>query len=1579
VITPTVMAPTPQSDFSTSKETLDATGTYVDPGMKYHIGDTVHYIVNYTNTDPSFTCTLDLWDRLPNGTIVDFATGAYFAIGEKKTFHVDYVVEAGDVRDPTGLIDYKHIVNYGRAMGLNSNSDVIDDNRSKTSEILAEPPELDFDWEPACCKNISFSGGVVSGDVVTHTWYFGDGETETNAGEPGETDHVYSSGGPYTVKLSGTNAAGLEGSVTDEIYVDRDPTAVITMDPQSCYEKDGTEITFSGINSKPDQDSRALLGIVKYEWTFTDESGTTTSNEVEVTKTVNDDLTATLTVWSGLDADTLCCNDTATKVVGPCSQCSLRIYGTFGEGPGNLDVPCENKPYTDPMGPFYPQHEQAPRKDFITFNPAIMPNNGQLLDVDLEYPGLNFYECDGDKIDVEVPYEKVFKRMWYEKDWFKDLPNSDNVGKWDVLVDTPDGVEVRTLEGDWEQMEWMAHGEFIREWNNDPTTGADIYGPALIQEFTYMFLGEDLMPAMIGAESFVLIPMASESQRGDGLDSFDADGDDDFDYVEVTNEEKLSNDWRREGIEDEMTADIDRDHNLDDFGDGVELSGDEEFILRLDNMELFPGDTLQFFDHVVTLESVSTSGRARFTVCDNEGGGTPTCSEHRSLGINEVAYFYRGIEPTPGPSEKSTFYLRLVDYDTEPGVDSTTVEVGRIFGNTYANIGNDPQWNQKAFMVDGVLYEVVAIKAEGNCIKYITFRQKLPKAPYDIKLYGKELTVWDERVPLPEMPPFNLDHNILVDVQAGYDPDTEEYTWTHDKIGVAKEMPPLMIDYIAEDIELRYLGELKEIYKEKCLKTNDCCMDNCMSGCMSEDCEKMCKDLCCVKEDEYWELEWFLTLPWQYTELRLPKDDKYLVTLSWKAPESEIAIWDHNPDQDPEYKEGERFKFWYEDCSGPIYIDNETSSIRLYGWFDEGPGKVPEDILRPENKPYTDPMGPFDPQHKQAPDKDFITFNPAIMDHNQGYPELNYWVCDSGKLDVQRPKEKVFKRMWYEKDWFKDLPNSDNVGKWDVLVDTPTGVEVWTMNKWKQMPFWEKFENGYTIREWNNDATLGADIYGPAINQEFTYMFLDDATMPIMIGAESFVLIPMASEVLGNGLDSFDADGDGDRDAVEVTNEEMLWNDWRREGIEDEMTADIDRDHNLDDFGDSIELNGDEEFILRLDNMELFAGKSLQFFDHVVTLESVSASGNARFTVCDNEGGGTPTCSEHRSLSINDVKYFYRGIEPTPGPSEKSTFYLRLIDYDTEPGVDSALVEVGRIFGNTYANIGNDPQWNQKAFMVDGVLYNVVAIKAEGKCIKYITFRQKLPKAPYDIKLYGKELVTWDEGVVLPEMPPFNMNHEILDDVQNTWTVPYSQQDKIGEKKAVGPLNITYIEEDVEERFAGELKEIYTEECWQGDAVGTAGSFDNEHDEYWSVEWFFTQPWQYTSFVLPDDQLYLVTLAWIAPEAGYAIWDHKPDQHPECKEGGRVKFWYGPDSEVRTTYADLYVNRVGPAPPELTVEDYYGMSAHGGNGDEIIDLNELVNAIMDYLYDGHPFGADGPFDIEELKGYLSAWLTQEGY
>ena len=1525
------------------KNTIEGPGGAENSSLKYAKGDPVWWNATYKPTSEAVTLT-NVTDYYPDGTWESlFNDSMAVAKNELKLWEVNWTVPMD--------WPYDNFTNNVVFEGLDSFGTYFSVSAPFTSFIETNPPELDFNFNGTDCLTVEFTGWAEdNASILNFTWDFGAGEDpryviNTTGPLPNTTTHTFKTCDGKNVKLTACNA-DMCASVPHTVDVVCGPKAHITYSPM-CFEVNGTDITFDGSGSSGKSTP------LSYNWTFTGGFTGDNDNGAITNVTVNATVTATLTV-----TDALNCNDSTSVTVQPCSGCSLRIYGTYGWGPGNFSVtdpetelPPENKPYTDPRAPFYPQHPQAPRKDFITFNPAIMSHNEIPGTSGLHYSGLDYFSCPlyGPR-DIQTPKEKVFKRMWYEKEWFKDHNCN---GVWDVVM--VDGTTVMTLEEWYDIPAWQR--PTIREWNSPNARGynpdADIYGPAINQEFTYMFTDDHTMPLMIAVGSDILIPMASY-KSGNGLDSFDADGDGINDYVRVDSEWLLAGRWgtRPWFGPGPNPADIDGDGLERIDGDGVELSGDETVVLNLRNRPMDTGtmNTLQFFDHVVTLtdvQEIGIEGWAIFDVCDNEGGEAQ-CTKNVALRPGEVKYFYRGIERFQGhPAERPTFYLRLITADA--GDNTVTVEIGRMFGNTYANIcGANPFWSQKAFMVDGVFYNVVAIKGQENCIKYITFRQKLPKT--DIKLYGKELERWDRGVPLPEMPPFNEDHIILLDVLNTWtEPDSQ-----YEKIGIPKDVPPLVIDYIYEDIEYRYKGELKEIYYETGVDP---------------------------VEEEFWTLEWFFTQPWQYTELRLPKEDdagKYLVTLSWRAPEAEGVLWDSDPDGPVGSWTGERFKFWYRDCSGPLYIDDNTSSIRLYGTFGEGAGDPwaidDETDLPPENKPYTQPTGPFNPQHWQAPVKDFMTFNPAIMDHNQGYPELDYWECDIDGYpsDVQIPKEKVFKRMWYEKEWFKD--HNCN-GVWDVV----TSEGVMTLDEWKAIPL----EDRPAIREWNSDGDRptdhpdwvydpDADIYGPAINQEFTYMAVDDDTMPIMIGTGSKVLIPMASYTSGNGLDSFDADNDDIRDALRVDDEWSLAGRW---GVPRNWRgpADIDGDgvERIDNDGN--ELSGDESLVLSLPGKLMTQGSRIQLFDHVVELHSVyGAPGfTAQFYVFDNEDvDPQPLPSDLVSLVPGEVKYFYRGIERAQGhPSERPTFYLRLITADADD--DTAIVEVGRLFGETYANVcGANPFWSQKAFMVDNVFYNVVAIKGQDSCFKYVTFRQKLPKMP--IKLYGVHLKSWEidpvtnRSEILPEMPPFNMDHEILIDVQASWTRPYTQYDKVGDKVATDPLEIWYIEEDVEERFKGELLEIYNE---------TFNEDKGLEYEYWNVEWFWTQPWQYTAFVMNNtDQLYLLTLAWYAPQSEITIWDNDPDGPMDSYTYERVKFWYDAgDKPLR----DLYVNRVGALLPEPSIDEYYDLAGHGGDGDDKIDLQELVAAIMDYLYDVYPFGTDGPFGKGHLLSYIQAYIDQE--
>jgi len=1516
--------------------------TYPDKTATYHVGDHVNYTIEVTNPDGTGTWIGNVYDIYPNGTNVTIWGDIEIGPESNKTTTImdAYVVTKSDGINGSIL---NSVWAFGKTNGERANGWA-----EEESEIIVIRPVFEFDFNHTCCCRMEFDGSASyhpepGRTIETHTWNFSDGNiTGPLSGAPGVISHTYASCSKITsmtVTLSGYDDVGFPNSTTKIVYVPCPPTAIASASVKPPQIQSGETVTFFGYESKADENA-PWLSIVNYTWTFDD--GYDTQYTKNVTREVEGE--PGTSVCGTLEVSDGHCSDTEMVCVWITKRpaCRLRLYGTFDKGPGNHSVEDpetglkpENPPYTDPIAPFYPQAKQAPDKDFVTFNPAIMDANQAPPDSDDLYDELDFVECDGGI--VQIPKEKVFKRMWYEKEWFKD---ADKDGRWDVVIEKPDGTYVTTLHLDEEEAihEQFTLGNRIREWNspgpNPPgypeyISAADIYGPAIKQEFTYMFLNDTTMPTMIMDGGEVLIPMAHDSNSPyRGLNSFDADGDGVRDPVMVKSEQTLGLDIDQNGRKDPM----DRDN--------FELNGNESVVLVLGNEssstsgkklyvdELGKPSSLQFFDHVVALESVEQmmpQGKAWFKVCDNEGGGSQRCTEV-GLKLDDVKYFYRG--KSGGVGENTAFYLKLksADHSTQ----SARIEVGRMFGQTHANIEANSYRSQKAFIVDEVFYNVVAIKTYDNCIKYITFRQKLPKMA--IELFGKHLKVWGKDMTLPEMPPFNEPHWVMVDVQD---------TWTVpiQKIGDVEARPSLLITYVDEGIEVRYKGELKEIYNETINETIDE-----STG----------------EEKEYWNLEWFWTYPWQYTEFELPANDTYLVTLSWIADQSDITIWNDVPGKPVANYTGERVKFWYKDCSGPLFIDKATSSIRLYGTFDAGPGDHgacdpepgPSYGLKPENPPYTEPEAPFYPQHEQAPRKDFITFNPAIMDHNQNYEELDFVKCDGGIVQV--PKEKVFKRMWYEKEWFKD--SGETNGEWDVVVDIPEGPEIMTIDQWNDIPDFVKEIDKLSIREWNNEGSPGyesdADIYGPAIKQEFAYMFLDENTMPIMIRAGSEVLIPMAHNDSNpyRGLNSFDADGDpsydGDRDALRVESERTLDLDIDQNGRKDQMDR------------DSKKLNGNESVVLVLGPKRLYAAgpspDSIQFFDHVVTLESVEQmmpTGKAWFKVCDNEGG-YPRCTDV-GLTLDEEALFYRG--KPGGVGENTTFYLKLksADHSTQ----SARIEVGRMFGQTHANIEANAFRSQKAFIVDGVFYNVVAIRAQDDCIKYIVFREKLPKMP--IKLFGKHLKVWSPGQYpLPEMPPFNEEHEIMVDVQTMWTRPYSQQDKIGPKETRPALNITYVEEGEEERFKGELKEIYNETC---------------NNEFWMTEWFHTKPQQYTEFVLqPKAERYLVTLGWYAPESVIHIWDDDPDGPIVKKTGERVKFWYTPLDNT-----DIYVNRVGIAgEEEQTLKGYYDTLLYVGDGDGEIDIGEVIQAILDYLEEPpkYPFEPVGPFTVDDLIHYVLEYL-----
>ena len=1503
------------------------------------------YVLRYTFGAVSLT---DGVENVIPGAVTD---GAFGDIVEMKLEHAsDYINTLGNF-----CVDFE--------------ADAQDDGRGEDETGCVcykyETPEFDFELEYICCRNFEFTGtsSWITSPVVDFKWDYGDGETFPITGyqtgipeDYNPRHHQYAdsyAGSSVWVTLSGHNDMGLDGEHKESVYIPKDPTAVATVTKTLVESGAGEVVTFMCAGSHVDPSAPAGYGLtLSYHWEF-DDAGTGD----------NDDGCDTTRVVDGDDGDIICgkltvndthCEANATvcvRVWEP-SECKLRVYGYLDRGAGDYDAHYlgqplpENPPYTDPMAPFYPQAKQAPRKDFITFDPVYMYHN----DVDYPYYATNIKNEDNLGHDAS---EKIFKRMWYEPtEWYKD-ENGD--GTLDLVMIKGDEMIGWVPAGSDLMYELFAEGYVIKTYNTDDTLG-DIYAPSIKQEFTYMMLDASVVPlpdsAPTGGISCMLIPAATRVPNN-GIDSFDINGDgiiDVDDKVYIESEYSLSMDIDNDGKGGVCPGNL-RERCEPLSKDTAELSGDETLVLTTDELTINLNEELQFFDHKIKLRRVlgtPEDPRANIEIY-YQGHASPPGQYVRTVSMakTEVKFFSSGIENT-GHDPQGPFFIEVVDAGKDP--DTVTVKIGRMFGETWANIGTNPYWNQKHFYVDGVCYNVVAIKTvDKEELKYITFRMNLPKVPIKIPNHTQHLKGWDVKEILPEMPQYNMPHKIREDVQSG---------WTiperiGDKMGDIIPMPPLEIEYNLETTEPRFHGELKEILNES---------------------------------DESWMIEWFQTIPYEYTLFRLPPPveymgelhGKYLLTSAFVAPEALNVTWDgvSVPEEPIDARFGQRLKFWYEDCSGPYFMgceDDEWAKVlRIYGYLDKGAGDPTVDDpelwtgMHPENPPYTDPEAPFYPQADEAPEKDFVTFNPVYMYHNDvdwdndGIDDDVY--ATNIKNDFYDASEKIFKRMWYEPaGWYKD---EDDDGRLDLALSDGSTIHA---DELTPEVLWQLLHFGPPIHPSNSELDPGynddADIYAPSIKQEFTYMMLDSSVVPqpaaAPTGGGSSMLIPMASWVSDNGIDSFDADGDGMPDRVIIESEYSLSMDIDNDG-KGRVCPGNPRDRCEPLSKDTAELSGDETLVLTLDEKVMSKNDVLQFFDHEIMLEMVTGTPEvprARFLVSSQ---GTPVQSCTPNIGIGETVYFERGDENT-GQAIQGPFFIQVITADRDREV--VIVKVGRMFGQTYANVGANPYWNQKQFYVDGVCYDVVAIKTVGtENLKYVMFRQNLPKVPVKIHQHTQTLKGWVKGEPLAEMPQFNMNHTILLDIQKDWTIPEVRADKIGAKMDAPALNITYVCEEEEERFHGELKEIYYEYSRRGEEVET-----------WMSEWYQTIPYQYTGFDLPKGHgLYMVTSAFEAPEAFWALWDGYDD--PITMDTyARLKYWFDPDD-----YTDIYVNKP-PKIEEPTIIEWYDRAVNGGNGDGNVcyDTDEAVNAILDYLAYGtgrYPFGPDEIFDETDLRTLISTYL-----
>jgi hypothetical protein len=465
----------------------------------------------------------------------------------------------------------------------------------------------------------------------------------------------------------------------------------------------------------------------------------------------------------------------------------VRLYGLDGLGAGNLNVEpdtvlasereVEVAPYTHPTAPFDLAHEQAPRQDFITFNPVRMSQ---------------YRNCPADPL-AELLYaqlgrqeartsQQVMARMWFEP----------------LRADSITGMQQGVAQ--------------IQRY------------PALVQEFTYLV--QDVLGDPVVVEpgwGSLVFPVGVTYRelydpRGYGLTTFDAD----FEMrdgmplhnnlVQVYSEETLA---EVTGIE----ADFDGDGDLDKLDANLDKTGDELLILMLENitLSLDPKDAQHpdgqskaiFLDYMVELRNVaddhvelrvySTKGNDK-ALADGSYDIAPAVVDESVI----ISPTYMGIIGGPqlgmkvisppegnrleGDEPDGAWFVWVRDVNAE--TDVATIALGRALGATHSTLNSpaggpdfspvDPSY-LKRFIVDGHEYNVVAIGtspsrcASDGCVgapglTYITLRTPLPfaettknEASVVLQGYG-----WSQDSDHPRMrylsmlPPYNLPNHSMV-------------------------------------------------------------------------------------------------------------------------------------------------------------------------------------------------------------------------------------------------------------------------------------------------------------------------------------------------------------------------------------------------------------------------------------------------------------------------------------------------------------------------------------------------------------------------------------------------------------------------------------------------------------------------------------------------------------------------------------------------------------------------------------------------------------------------------------------------
>jgi hypothetical protein len=705
---------------------------------------------------------------------------------------------------------------------------------------------------------------------------------------------------------------------------------------------------------------------------------------------------------------------------------SLRIYGE-----GNLSAAF---PYEDAEAPFDPMNVEAPVKDFVTFNPALMEEDIVVNNIDSK--------------------QKVFARQWFVPEY---VEPTGMVWLDDFRCVVQNGNDTSTeLITEDESERLIDPSVLTSEWipNHNEYTWEDV-----VTDYTYMFVDKHYQPRAATAKSgprstsywtTFWFPIADNDDAQIGLDGYDINYDDIDDMVML----KRVGDFNHDGYKD------------------IEISSEM--------MAINVGDSVQFLDHIVEVEGIYYDGEGEIdrvaVMIYYTGNDEPEqIGGLHSINVGEYNSLSAGRHTVSMnmPNFYEPWYVKIDA--TGVASDKVLMTVGRQLHT------------RESFFVDGAEYDVAMIYGPGDYdVKYITIRNPVPEHQ-DVNLNDLSVTkeMVDNEEYLPLLPPYNMEHTMVDDINiphtetcCGYTgyvgsslnsgaPDGEWYEddcilTNYDTIEERKiyNVDPLLIYFIDKTNEPRFHTDLLEILDED--------------------------------EIEGWEWLHIRTMPEFYKEFvypELPDVDEgtgdFLFTSSFVAENSMVC---------EDYAEyicnienfvwPQRLMFTYDQETGAedIYVNEigpETNGLRVYG----------------ENNmdaafPYTDPEAPFDPLSDEAPQKDFVTLNPA---------KIKAGIV----VDNKDSSEKVFFRQWFVPEY-----------------DEPTG-RVWLDNPNKYI--WEDVVNEYTYMFIDKHYQPTAGMPTPEGNPSSPWDFVNQGA-----SFHTYFWFPAADNDANQvGLDSFDINYDG--------------------------------------------------------------------------------------------------------------------------------------------------------------------------------------------------------------------------------------------------------------------------------------------------------------------------------------------------------------------------------------------------------------------------------------------------------------------